>query len=200
MFQKTVWSPVEIEFLKKNRNLPLDQLTIALSKSRNAIKIKCAELDGKPSQQKSNIVRTKIGKRQDLNGLFLRSGWEANFIRYINYVAKDSISLIEYEPTTFSFIQFGIKRGAIAYTPDFKLTFHDSSYLWIEIKGMIKAEDRAKIRRFQKYFPTEFVCLKAVVGSEKTKAAQFFDKMCVPILFYYNEINQKFRKVIPNWE
>ena len=45
---KVKWSPVEIDYLKANRDkLPINQLTIALSKSRNAIKKKLDELDGK---------------------------------------------------------------------------------------------------------------------------------------------------------
>lgn len=201
MYRKVIsWSPVEIEWLKKNRNQSIDQQTIALAKSRNAIKIKLAELDGKPIPQKKGMARTKIGKRTDLGGLFLRSGWEANILRYLNYSEKNSIRLVEYEPTTFSFIPFGKKRGAIAYTPDFKLTYHDGSYLWLEVKGQLKSEDRAKIRNFKKYYPEEFTHLRAVVGSKTTKAALFFNKMCVPIYAYYNDLNKQYRKTIPHWE
>ena len=46
---KVVWSPVEEEYLKKHReDTSVNQLTIALAKSRNAIKRKLDEFDGKP--------------------------------------------------------------------------------------------------------------------------------------------------------
>lgn len=78
-FQKIIWSPVEVEYLSKHRDDPLNQLTVALSKSRNAINNKLAELDGKPvkGKQKKSGKGTKIGKRKDLFNTFVRSGWEA---------------------------------------------------------------------------------------------------------------------------
>ena len=60
---KVIWSPVEIEYLKKNREKQtINQLSLALAKSRNAIKRKTDELDGKVVPQKRS-KRSVINKR-----------------------------------------------------------------------------------------------------------------------------------------
>jgi len=198
-YQKPKWSPIEIRWLKRNKNKPINQLTIELNKSRNAIKVKIAELDGKPI---SNISRsskgTKIGKRKDCDNQFLRSGWEANFYRYLRQ-CKD-VDYFQYEPTDFTFYQFGIKKGTISYTPDFKVVFKDGTYKWLEVKGFMKNQDKTKIRRFQKFYPDEAKHLVAVPGSKKTKAAEFFKSVDVPIWKEYNELNKKYKDKIKGWE
>jgi hypothetical protein len=73
---KVIWSPVEIDYLKAHSNDSINQLTIALLKSRNAINNKLAEFQGKPIQNKKSGKRTKIGRRKDCNNTFMRSGWE----------------------------------------------------------------------------------------------------------------------------
>ena len=92
------WSPVETEYLRENRGvMPVNQLTISLSKSRAAIQRKCDELDGKPVP-KRNGRNTKIGKRADL-GVFVRSGWQAYVLRWFNQ--KKPIKKWEYEPEVY---------------------------------------------------------------------------------------------------
>lgn len=185
---KVVWSPVEIDFLKDNREkMSVNQLSLALAKSRNAIKRKCDELDGKVVKQKRS-KRSVIGTRKDLNQYF-RSSWEANVARWFN---REGMTW-SYEPKVFVFQ--GIKRGTISYCPDFAV---DDG--WVEVKGLLDSKGRTAIRRFKKYYPEEFKKLKAIVGRPGTKADEFFKSLGVPILGYMNELEKEFRDKIANWE
>jgi len=200
MRSKVVWSPVEIDYLKTHRNHSPNQLCIALAKSRNALKTKLQELDGKitnPAQPKE--IRSKIGKRPDCDGQFFRSSWEANVFRLLK--TKKRVKLIEYEPKDFTFWQFGHHKGTVSYTPDFRVTYRDGSIEWIEVKGgLMKQPDKTKIRRFKKYYPDEFKRLVAITPGPKSKTAAFMREQGVKIKWYYPELNKKFKNQIPGWE
>lgn len=187
-FNKIVWSPVEIDYLKENRGkLPLTQLSTALAKSVTAVKNKQLELDG------HSVKKTKkrsIGKRKDL-GVFCRSGWEANVLRLLNHQNREWL----YEPKVFFFQK--IKKGTVSYLPDVYLPKED---IYIEIKGMLTSQGRTAINRFKKYYPNEFKKLKAIVGRRGTKADQFFRMIGVPVIHYINELNKEYSDVIPHWE
>jgi len=184
------WSTVEIDWLKSNRDkISIDQMTIALDHSRTAIQRKMQELDGKVFPAKKN-KKSYIGKRPDL-GVFCRSRWEANCLRYFSHIGEEWL----YEPKNFIFEKE--RRGAISYLPDVYLHSFDS---YIEIKGQLTPRGRSAIRKFKKYYPDEFSRMKAITGGPKTTATKFFKKIGVPILFYYQDINKKFKDVIPNWE
>lgn len=200
-FKKVIWSPVEIDYLRGNRSKPVSQLCIALAKSTHAIRKKIQELgNGKEVnliQNKNQI--SKIGKRKDCNNLFFRSGWEANIYRLLKQ--DKSITLIEYEPYDFTFYQFGHLKGTVSYTPDFKVTYQDGSYVWIEIKGgWLRPADKTKIRRFKKYYEKEFAKLTAVTPGPKSKTAVFFVEQEVPIKWYYPDLNKKYKHIVPHWE
>lgn len=189
---RPTWSPVEEQYLRDNLEVPVNQLTIALAKSRNAIKQKLDEFAGKP-QKKTFAKRSRIGKRQDLvtetfNGFF-RSNWEANIARWLNYQKKKWT----YEPEVFLFKE--VKHGTTSYCPDFKVGDH-----WIEVKGYIDTKGKTAIRRFKKYYPEEFKKLQAIVGSANTAAAKFFESEGIPIIGYISTINKEFKNIIPNWE
>ena len=186
---KIVWSPVEETYLKEHRDDPIMQLTIALAKSRAAIKRKLDEFDGKKVTKKMS-KRSVIGRREDLNQFF-RSNWEANCARWFNHKNKKW----EYEPTVFSFFEHGIKRGTVSYSPDFKV-----GTLWVEVKGLLTSRGRTAIRRFKKFYPKEFKKLRAIPGRPGTKADLFFKEIGVPIMAYYNELDKKHKKIIDNWE
>ena len=189
------WSPLELDYLKENRNkITISQLCITLAKSKNAINHKLAEFDGK---QVKKLNKIKIGKRKDCNNIFFRSGWESNIFRWLRYKKYTNI---EYEPTDFSFLHFGIRKGTVTYTPDFKVTKIDGSYFWIEVKGQLQSDDKTRLRRFKKFYPDEFQHLVCIPGSEKTVAAKFFQDLGVPILTTYLNLNKKYKKVIANWE
>lgn len=198
MFRKVVWSPVEIDYLRTHRDESINQLTIALAKSRNAINNKLAELDGKPIKtSKKSGKRTKIGKRKDLFNTFVRSGWEADVYRVL---LKEGHKSVQYEPTTFTFTQFGVKHGTVSYCPDFRVTLATGEYIWIEVKGFLKSQDKTKIRRFKKHYPEEYKRLMVVVGSEKTAAAKFFKELGVPFYGTLQAFKKKWASKIQSWE
>lgn len=91
------------------------------------------------------------GKRTDLNGLYVRSVWEANIARYLNWLLKiGEIKSWEYEPTEFS---FPIKRGNNSYKPDFHVTEKDGRTYYLEVKGFMDENSRVKLKRMKKFFP-----------------------------------------------
>ncbi len=203
-FSAPKWSPVEIEWLKKNLELPVSQLTIALAKSTTAVKRKMVELgsEGKdcssPKVAKPNTSHK--GRRPDCNNQFFRSSWEANVFRWLSTKLGKGISLIEYEPATFSFAPFKILKGTVSYTPDFRIR-SATDYNWIEVKGgFMKAADRTKIKRFKKFYPDEFKRLVAVVPGLNSKTYKFFQEMGIPILAHYPDLNKTYRHQIANWE
>lgn len=132
----------------------------------------------------------KSGWKEDLQ-VSVRSGWESNFLRYLNFLEKSW----EYEPKTFIFKDE--IRGARAYMPDIYLPKEN---IWIEIKGWMSSKDRSKIRKFKKFYPEEFKKLQMVVGSSKTEAFKFASEMGIPIFAFYNDIQKDYGSQILNWE
>jgi hypothetical protein len=133
------------------------------------------------TQQQSNpYSRTHSGKRTDLNGQFFRSGWEANFARYLNLLLKNGdISKWEYEPDRFEFT--AIKRGTRSYLPDFKVwDTLDAEPYYYEVKGWMDAKSKTKLKRMAKYYPE----IKLIVIGKKE----------------YNDIRKSLSGIIPNWE
>ena len=116
--------------------------------------------------------RCRGGKRNDLNNIYFRSSWEANYARFLNFMKVKW----EYEPKTFIFEN--IKRGSVSYTPDFYLPDEDK---WVEIKGWMDAKSKTKLKRFEKYFPEEYKKLELIQSKE------------------YNAIKD-YARLIPNWE
>ena len=202
-FKSVLWSPVEIEYLKKHFDDPIAQLCIALAKTKYAIRKKIQEINtDKPTtvkKKKAQFKTTKIGKRPDCNNLFFRSGWEANIFRLLKL--DKNITHIEYEPMDFTFWQFGVKKGTISYTPDFRIYFQDGTYQWIEVKGgWLKQTDKTKIRRFKKYYPEEFDKLVVVTAGPTSKTALFFKELNIPVKWHYPDVNKAYKNVVPNWE
>ena len=122
--------------------------------------------------------RAKGGIRADL-GIFVRSSWEANYSRYLNWlVGLGEIRGWEYEPETFEFE--GIKRGTRSYTPDFKVTNLDDSVEYHEVKGWMDPKSRTKLKRMAKYHPDIKIIL--------------IDKGV------YYAIRSECKNLVPNWE
>jgi len=93
----------------------------------------------------------KGGTRKDL-GIYVRSSWEANYARYLNFLKKNrEIQDWEYEPDTFYFEN--IKRGTRSYTPDFKIMENDGEIIYHEVKGYMDQKSRTKLNRMKKYYP-----------------------------------------------
>lgn len=125
----------------------------------------------------STYSRTKSGKRADLGGLFVRSSWEANYARYLNFLMDaGEILSWEYEPQTF---EFPVKRGNRFYTPDFKV-ITTTGHEWHEVKGWMDDSSRIKLKRFAKHYPDETLVLVAEPE--------------------YRAISKAVSSLIPNWE
>jgi len=118
------------------------------------------------------------GIRSDL-GIFVRSSWEANYCRYLNWLASlGEIQGWEYEPETFEFD--AIKRGTRSYTPDFKVTNLDGSVEYHEVKGWMDPKSSTKLKRMAKYHPDVTIIL--------------IDKDA------YYAIRRECKHLVPNWE
>jgi len=95
--------------------------------------------------------RARGGTRDDL-GFYVRSGWEANWARYLKWLETNGDILAwEYEPETFEFV--GIKRGSRFYTPDFKVYNLDGGIEYHEVKGYMDKQSATKLKRMAKYYP-----------------------------------------------
>ena len=99
-----------------------------------------------------NRVKCKSGKRADLDNLYVRSAWEANYARYLNFLVKiKDIKKWQYEPDTFIFE--AIKRGTRSYMPDFKVFNNDDSIEYHEVKGWMDSKSITRAKRMTKYYP-----------------------------------------------
>lgn len=121
---------------------------------------------------RNRYAHIKQGRRPDLGDTFYRSGWEANYQRYLNFLLQRKIIYkSEHEPTTFWFHE--IKRGVRSYLPDFKVwEFEDEEPFYVEVKGHMDSRSATKIKRMKKYYPHIKLVL---VGKKEYKAldAQF---------------------------
>ncbi len=123
--------------------------------------------------------RTRGGKRPDLDDVYFRSAWEANWARYLNYLKDHGvITAWAYEPETFEFL--GIKRGTRFYTPDFRVTNMDGSVEYHEIKGWMDKKSQTKLRRMRQRYPA----IKVVL----------IDKAA------YSEVARKIGRALAGWE
>lgn len=148
---------------KKYRPRPGDRGLVCSMKCWGQIKTK--HVEGKPHPT------GKGGKREDLGGLYVRSRWEANWARYLNFLKKHgAIKAWQYEPDTF---YFDVKRGSRFYTPDFKIFENDGSIVYHEVKGYLDKASQTKIKRMQKYYPDMKVVLimKKEIGEAARKVA-----------------------------
>lgn len=139
---------------------------------------KTEDLGPAPQRRGRRRPNTKQGKRDYLDGLYVRSSWEANVAQWLNWrIEHGEILRWEYEIDLF---EFPVKRGSKFYTPDFKVWTSESSYYYIEVKGYMDQPSRTKLKRMGIYFPKERV---EVLGREE-----------------YRELEKQFRDKLPNWE
>mgnify|MGYP001562252623 CR=1 FL=1 len=143
---------------------PLEYEVIAMK--RNATLIEKYGTTNTALNQSNPYSRTKSGKRADLDNIFFRSAWEANYARYLNFLIKQGeIDKWEFEPQTFIF--HGEYRGSTSYLPDFKVYNSDGTYEWHEVKGWMDAKSKSKLKKMAKFYPDEKVVL---VGKDEYKA------------------------------
>lgn len=118
--------------------------------------------------------RTIAGRR-----IFFRSRWEANYARFLQLRQENGdILQWDHEPETFWFE--GIKRGAVSYLPDFRVTLRSGAIEYHEVKGWMDDRSKTKIRRMAKYHPE----VKLLVINGKA----------------YREIERKLGGAINGWE
>lgn len=100
--------------------------------------------------------RGKMGRRGDLDDVYFRSSWEANYARYLKFMqARGEVASWGYETRTFWFE--AIKRGTRSYLPDFEVTFMDGRHEWHEVKGWMDDKSKTKLARMAIYYPDEVV-------------------------------------------
>jgi len=110
------------------------------------------------------------GFREDL-GHFVRSSWEANFARLLKFLNRD----YKYEPRRFVFV---LSSGEeTSYLPDFYIVDLNR---FVEIKGFWREGHREKLRQFLSAHPEIEL---DVVGANE-----------------YALLEEKFSKLVPNWE
>lgn len=144
------------------------------------IQCKAAAMSSSPLTTSGiNRLGRRGGKREDLGNLYVRSTWEANYARYLNWLqAHGEILSWEFEPDTFEFHR--IKKGTRFYTPDFKVTNKDGSVEYHEVKGWMNPASKTKLARMARYYPDVKIVL--IDG---------------PV---YRTLAKQLRGLIPTWE
>lgn len=102
----------------------------------------------------NNYTRTKNGTVNiDGKVYHYRSSWEVNIAAYLQFQKENDIIVDwEYETDVFWFEK--IKRGVRSYKPDFKITRHDGSQYFIEVKGWMDPKSKTKLSRMKLYHPS----------------------------------------------
>ena len=134
--------------------------------------------------------RTKAYRRPDLGNRYVRSAWEANIARYLNWLIaqkQDGIVSWEYECDEW---EFPIKRGSRFYKCDFKVTMSDSVQYW-EVKGHMDATSRTRLKRMKKYYPG----IDIIVIANWTPDERFPYRV-----ISYRDIAQAMKPLIDGWE
>lgn len=144
------------------------------------------------SKTKGNPYRnTRSGARADLDGLVVRSNWEANVIR----VLKLFNVAYQFEPKVFEFPRTRSGRRS-SYLPDIYLPKTDE---YIEVKGYLDAPGRNKLRKFRKHYPEEFSKLVVVISKGSKPNKYFFQKLGVKKVLYYEHISKLYGDKV-SWE
>lgn len=100
---------------------------------------------------KPRAVRSKIGKRKDLDNRFYRSAWEANYARYLKWLKENQqIKDWFYEDREW---EFPVKRGNRFYKSDFRVIENNGDEIFYEVKGWMDRDSKTKLNRMSKYYP-----------------------------------------------
>lgn len=197
------WSDDEDKALRSiyqeaaGRELVLDQVARRMGRARWGVAMRASRLGlsevgrpptlqavvklmRNPNSFRGNLpgrMQTVGGFREDI-GIYVRSRWEANYARYLNWLVEHGeIRSWEYEADTF---EFPVKRGNRFYTPDFKVTENNGLVVYHEVKGYMTDASRVKLSRMARYYPQH----KVLVIGGATMA----------------DIRRKIGGMIPNWE
>lgn len=135
---------------------------------------------------------TRTGARADLNGVVCRSSWESDVLRVLQLFKIP----FEFEPTTFYFPP-DVRGRVHAYLPDIYLTQTDE---YIEVKGLLDARGRNKLRKFKKHYPKEFKSLTVIISKSNKTNKFFFKKLGVQNILFYEHLKKLYSGKIVNWE
>ena len=155
--QKMRESHVKKGFGHKHTKEAKEKISRALRNRSDEIKEKISKaLTGKMPKCLQNARTFNYVKRgwYDILGvrMFFRSGWEANYALYLNFLVKHrQISKWEYESDVFLFK--AIKFGTRSYRPDFKIFNVDETVEYHEVKGYMTSRSKTQIKRMAKYYP-----------------------------------------------
>ena len=95
------------------------------------------------------------------------------------------------------FLVFLLKDGTKGYTPDFFIPKYSS---WIEIKGFLDAKSMTKIRRFKRYYKTEFDNFTFIISKYSTEGKKFAMELEIPAVIFYDDIRSYYSDKISTWE
>lgn len=135
---------------------------------------------------------TRSGERKDIPGINLASGWESNIIRVLQLFKIP----YEYEPVEFEFPPTATGKTSF-YIPDLYLPQTDE---FLEVKGYLDSRGRNKLRKFKKYYKPEFSKLVVVISRSSRANKEFFHKLGVKKILYYENISTLYTDKIVNWE
>lgn len=122
--------------------------------------------------------RGKHGKRKDLNNIYFRSMWEANYARYLNIINEFGyIKSWSYENKIFPLYADHMPR---TYCPDFEVVLSDNSIEFHEVKGFMDERSLIKLTAMEALHPE--VCVRVIGKTE------------------YLEVQKEWSAMIPEWE
>jgi len=174
-----------------------NQLGITDSKRPKALEHHRARMTCPSSYKQTRNGRgasTHGGFRDDI-GIYVRSTWEANYARYLNWLkSKGEIVGWKYEAETY---EFPIRRGTRFYTPDFRIEFPGGRLEYHEVKGYLSPKGRTALKRMAKYHPQiKIVMIDGPVYKELRKqlgrlVAGWEDAPAPPVWSAEDELNVK---------
>ena len=90
-----------------------------------------------------------------------------------------------------------LRNGTKGYTPDFFIKL-DSS--WVEIKGYLDAKSMTKLKRFKRYYRSEFDKLTFIISKYSTEGKNFSMELEIPRVISYEDIRNYYSDKILIWE
>lgn len=148
------------------------------------------ERQGRPAK------RGRGGRRPDLGGLYVRSTWEANWIRLLRYLGHE----VEYEPPEWR-MEFRVPRGVREYRPDIRCRpgffCRDAPEELHELKGWMDRKSKTALRRV-----SEFHGDRIIVLYDPRQRPQVLDRVPLVVVaeHRYREATAGAAQVVPGWE
>ncbi len=90
----------------------------------------------------------------DKQPIYFRSSWEFYYSLFLEKLKQEG-KIIDWlhEPRTFIFEK--IRKGTVAYLPDYQIFHLNGTHEWVETKGYLSSVCATKIRRMALYYPEE---------------------------------------------